>query len=78
MGAASGAAWADAYKDGMTAFQSEDYAKALSLLLPYLEPAQRERVLAAAAALGALKRLVEDEVAPALNVSIGFSDADGD
>lgn len=50
----------------------------VDVALAGLEPAQRERVLAAAAALGALKRLVEDEVAPALNVSIGFSDADGD
>lgn len=33
--AASGTAWADAYQDGLTAFQSEDYAKALSLLLPF-------------------------------------------
>jgi hypothetical protein len=32
----------------------------------------------AAASLAALKRLVEHEVAPALKVSIGFSDADGD
>ena len=35
MVAASGTAWADAYQDGLTAFQSEDYAKALTLLLPY-------------------------------------------
>ncbi len=35
MVAASGTAWADAYQDGLTAFQSEDYAKALNLLLPY-------------------------------------------
>jgi uncharacterized protein len=33
--AASGTAWADAYQDGLTAFQSENYAKALKLLLPY-------------------------------------------
>lgn len=33
--AAGGTAWADAYQDGLTAFQGEDYAKALSLLLPY-------------------------------------------
>ena len=42
MGAASGAAWADAYKDGMTAFQNEDYAKALSLLLPYAKDGNAE------------------------------------
>ena len=35
MAASAGSAWADAYQDGMTAFQGEDYAKALSLLLPY-------------------------------------------
>lgn len=37
-----------------------------------------ERVLAAARELAALKRLVEDQVAPVLEVVIGFSDADGD
>ena len=42
LGAASGAAWADAYKDGMTAFQSEDYAKSLSLLLPYAKDGNAE------------------------------------
>ncbi len=36
------------------------------------------RVLQAAKELSALKRLAEAEVAPALQVSIGFSDADGD
>ncbi len=36
------------------------------------------RVLAATRELTALKALVEDKVAPALNVHIGFSDADGD
>lgn len=35
MAASAGTAWADAYQDGMTAFQSEDYGKALTLLLPY-------------------------------------------
>ncbi|WKB52454.1 imelysin family protein [Eleftheria terrae] len=35
-------------------------------------------VLAAARTLGALKRLAEGSAAPALEVSIGFSDADGD
>jgi uncharacterized protein len=38
----------------------------------------RERALAAADKLAALKRLVESDVAPALGISIGFSDADGD
>jgi predicted lipoprotein len=36
------------------------------------------RILAAAKQLAALKRLVENEIAPALGVNIGFSDADGD
>lgn len=36
------------------------------------------RILAAAQTLADLKRLVEAEVAPALDVNIGFSDADGD
>ena len=36
------------------------------------------RILAAAKQLSALKRQVENEVAPALGVSIGFSDSDGD
>jgi len=40
--AASGAAWADAYKDGMTAFQGEDYGKALNLLLPYAKEGNAE------------------------------------
>ncbi len=35
-------------------------------------------ILAAAKQLSALKRLVENEVAPALGVNIGFSDSDGD
>lgn len=37
-----------------------------------------ERVLQASKELAALKRLAEAEIAPALQVSIGFSDADGD
>nr|WP_297352822.1 imelysin family protein [uncultured Caldimonas sp.] len=36
------------------------------------------RVAAATTALGGLKRLAEGDVAAALNVNIGFSDADGD
>jgi hypothetical protein len=43
-----------------------------------LTPGSRPRVLGAARALQALSRLVESQVAPALQVSIGFSDADGD
>lgn len=40
--------------------------------------ADRAKVLTAAKKLAALKRLVESDVATALGVSIGFSDADGD
>lgn len=43
-----------------------------------LTTADTARILAAAKTLAALKRLVENKVAPALGVSIGFSDADGD
>ncbi|NWG87770.1 MAG: imelysin family protein [Hydrogenophilaceae bacterium] len=43
-----------------------------------LTAADKVRILAAAKELAALKRLVENEVAPALGVSIGFSDSDGD
>ena len=42
MAAASGSAWADAYQDGMTAFQGEDYGKALNLLLPYAKDGNAE------------------------------------
>jgi predicted lipoprotein len=38
----------------------------------------KDRILLAAKGLAALKHRVEAEVAPALGVSIGFSDADGD
>lgn len=41
-------------------------------------PAQPNRTLAAAQSLATLKRLAEAEVAPALEVQIGFSDSDGD
>ncbi|MBA3590033.1 MAG: hypothetical protein H0W38_10715, partial [Methylibium sp.] len=37
-----------------------------------------ERLRHAAGALAALGRVVQEQVAPALEVSIGFSDADGD
>lgn len=43
-----------------------------------LDTADPERVMASARKLSALRRLVERDVAPALNVRIGFSDADGD
>jgi len=35
LGAVYGTAWAGTYEDGMTAFRDEDYAKALSLLMPF-------------------------------------------
>lgn len=41
-------------------------------------PARSASVTAAAASLAALKRLAESKVAPALKISVGFSDADGD
>jgi predicted lipoprotein len=37
-----------------------------------------DRLMKAAQALASLKHVLEDRVAPALEVSIGFSDADGD
>ncbi|WP_151638929.1 imelysin family protein [Noviherbaspirillum aerium] len=43
-----------------------------------ISPGAQNRLLPAAKSLAATKRMAEDEVAPALNVSIGFSDADGD
>jgi len=43
-----------------------------------LSAADTQRLLAAARELATLKRLIENEVATALGVSIGFSDADGD
>jgi predicted lipoprotein len=43
-----------------------------------LTSVDRERILVAAKRLAGLKHRVETEVAPALGVSIGFSDADGD
>ncbi|UUZ64113.1 hypothetical protein LP417_02185 [Polaromonas sp. P1-6] len=41
-------------------------------------PAGNAGLLTATKSLGKLKRLAEAEVAPALEVNIGFSDADGD
>lgn len=54
-----------------------DVARAESAM-QRLKPGDARSVQAAAGALAALKRRVEAEVAPALKVSIGFSDADGD
>ncbi|MGN6827449.1 imelysin family protein [Paucibacter sp. M5-1] len=53
-------------------------ALAADAKLQGLNPAQPAPVLAAAKALEALKRLVQERVAPALDLSLGFSDADGD
>ena len=55
----------------------ESAAKA-DAVLRGLDPRDTARVRDAAAALGNLGALVQDEVATALNVRIGFSDADGD
>ncbi len=41
-------------------------------------PARPEAAQAAARALGTLKSLIEKQVAPALEVALGFTDADGD
>lgn len=43
-----------------------------------LTPEKRGQLLPAAKSLAVVKRLAEEDIAPALNVSIGFSDADGD
>lgn len=43
-----------------------------------LQPGNDAPLLAAARELAALKHLTESEIAPALEVNIGFSDADGD
>jgi predicted lipoprotein len=43
-----------------------------------LSPANKPRVVAAAQSMSGLKRLAEVEMAPALEVNMGFSDADGD
>lgn len=53
-------------------------ALAADAKLQGLSPAKPVPVLAAAKALEALKRLVQEQVAPALDLSLGFSDADGD
>lgn len=42
------------------------------------DPARATSVKETAASLAALKRLAESKVAPALKISVGFSDADGD
>jgi predicted lipoprotein len=41
-------------------------------------PSAPPSVAAAERALGAMERLLSQQVAPTLNVTIGFSDADGD
>jgi predicted lipoprotein len=46
--------------------------------LQNISPANRAGVTAAGRSLAELKKLTEAEIAPALEVSIGFSDADGD
>jgi len=43
-----------------------------------LKPGDNPRTLAATRSLSATKRLAEAELAPALEINIGFSDADGD
>ncbi len=47
-------------------------------LLQGLQPTAIDRVRDAAAALGELAKLAQDDLAPALGVRLGFSDADGD
>jgi uncharacterized protein len=53
-------------------------ALATDAKLQGLSPAKPPPVLAAAKSLELLKRLVQEQVAPALDLSLGFSDADGD
>lgn len=43
-----------------------------------LSPANPSEVASAARAIAEVKKVAESEVAPAMEVSIGFSDADGD
>jgi predicted lipoprotein len=57
--------WQEAFRQGGAAMQG-------------LAPNTQSRLLPTAKRLATIKRMAEDEVAPALNVSIGFSDADGD
>ena len=45
--------------------------------LDAVDPVSADRVRAAASALGELAQFTEDELAPALSVRMGFSDADG-
>ncbi|MEY4415769.1 MAG: hypothetical protein RIQ53_3062 [Pseudomonadota bacterium] len=52
--------------------------RAVDASLPAARPGATARSAAAVRALGTLKHLAENEVATALNVTIGFSDADGD
>lgn len=55
-----------------------DAVRQVDVAMQGLESSDTPRILNAAKHLAALKRLVENEVAPALGVNIGFSDADGD
>lgn len=55
-----------------TAMAADQRMRGLALTLP------RQRLLDASRELSAFKRLIEAEVAPAMKISIGFSDADGD
>jgi hypothetical protein len=50
----------------------------VSRQLQAADPLKASRTLAATRSLSNLKRLAEAEIAPALEVSIGFSDSDGD
>jgi len=50
----------------------------VSRQLPAADAGDANRTLAAARSLGNFKRLAETEMAPALEVNIGFSDSDGD
>ncbi|MGV8825312.1 imelysin family protein [Methylibium petroleiphilum] len=53
-------------------------ARQVDARLQRIDAKRPPTVLAAAQALAALKRVAEADVAPALEVSLGFSDADGD
>ncbi|RZJ26949.1 MAG: hypothetical protein EOO54_00950 [Haliea sp.] len=53
-------------------------AAQVTQLIQSLQPGDNKRTLDATRSLSAMKRLTEAEVAPALEINIGFSDADGD
>ena len=42
LGVMHGTAWASTYEDGMAAFRDENYAQALSLLLPFAKEGKAE------------------------------------